>query len=191
MSEATTRSYRPGAWFGVFGDHATVLLPPTGKSRVARLWELVDDGAGFDEVLDELISGGLRELPTFVLISELGTDTKVVIRGAGRACFVLGDETVELEGSSATTWVERTFTSVTSMSIDVEDGGDVDGGDLTVRTGLVRVSRVDAPPRTTSDDQAESPGPSRPRRSPTSAPPPRPWPRRCRTHRRPVGTTTG
>jgi len=187
VSEATTRSYRRGAWFGVFGDRATVLLPPSEKSRVARLWELVDDGAGFDEVLDELISGGLRALPGFVLISEFGADTLVVIRGAGRASFTVGGETVDIEGSAATTWVERTLTSVTSMSVEVEvegdgegDEGGGEGDDLTVENGLVRVSRVDAPPR----------------RSPTSAPPRRRWRRRCRMHRnrprrRPPATTTG
>ena len=90
MSDATTRAYRPGAWFGIFGDHATVLLPPTEKDRVARLWEVVDEGAGFDELLDALISGGLRELPGFVLISEIEADTKVVIRGAARAHLVAG-----------------------------------------------------------------------------------------------------
>ncbi len=151
MSEATTRSYRPGAWFGVFGDHATVLLPPSEKSRVARLWELVDDGAGFDEALDELISGGLRELPGFVLISELGAATKVVIRGAGRARFTVGDETVDLEASSETTWVERTLTSVTALTVEVEDGAE--GDDLTVENGLVRVARVDAPPRTATPSE--------------------------------------
>lgn len=144
MSDATTtRSYRPGDWFGVFGDHATVLLPPTEKSRVALLWELVDDGAGFDEVLDALISGGLRELPGFVLISEFEADTKVVIRGAARATFTAGGEVVELEGSAATTWVERTLSSVTSMVIDL-DGGAGDAA-LTVENGLIRVGRVEVP----------------------------------------------
>ena len=145
MSGPTTRSYRPGSWFGVFGEHATVLLPPSEKSRVGRLWELVDEGAGFDEVLDELISGGLRELPGFVLVSELETDTKVIIRGEGRARFVAAGEACDLEGSSATTWVERTFVDVTAMSVEVEDAAP-EAGDLTVATGLVRVSRVDAPP---------------------------------------------
>jgi len=145
VSDATsTRAYRPGAWFGIFGDHATVLLPPTEKDRVARLWEVVDEGAGFDEVLDALISGGLRELPGFVLISELDTDTKVVIRGAARAHVVAGGEAVELEGSAATTWVEQTLSGVTSMVLDLDDG---DGeARLAVENGLVRVGRVEAPP---------------------------------------------
>lgn len=159
MSEATTtRAYRPGAWFGIFGGAATVLLPPTEKERVARLWEVVDDGAGFDEVLDALISGGLRELPGFVLISELDAetkDTKVVIRGEARVQVVAGGEQVELEGSAATTWVERTLSGVTSMVLDLDDG---DGEALlTVENGLVRVGRVEDPALT---DAARSRPPS-------------------------------
>lgn len=178
MSEATTRSYRPGAWFGVFGDHATVLLPPSEKPRVARLWELVDEGAGFDEVLDELISGGLRELPGFVLISEFEADTKVVIRGAGRATLTADGESVELEGSSGTTWVERTLTAVTAMTIHVDDAGGDD--DLTIENGLVRVSRVDAPagtPTGAGDDEpdtASTPAVAAPSPDPERDPEPEP-----------------
>jgi len=144
VSDATTRAYRPGAWFGIFGDHATVLLPPTEKARVARLWEVVDEGAGFDEVLDALISGGLRELPGFVLISEFDAATKIVIRGAARVHAVAAGEQVELEGSAATTWVEQTLSGVTSMVLDLDDE---DGeARLAVENGLVRVGRVEAPP---------------------------------------------
>ncbi len=141
----SARSYRPGSWFGIFGEHATVLLPPTEKARIGQLWELVDGGAGFDEVLDALISSGLRELPGFVLVSEIETDTKVVIRGAARASFTTEAESVELEGSAATTWVERSLTGITGMRIEVEDGA-VDDEDLRIASGLVRVGRVDAPP---------------------------------------------
>ena len=42
MSATDLKSYRPGSWFGVFGAHATVLLPPSEKSRVAALWKLVE-----------------------------------------------------------------------------------------------------------------------------------------------------
>ena len=156
MSNATTRSYRAGSWFGIFGEHATVLLPPTEKARVAALWELVDDGAGFDEVLDALISGGLRELPGFVLVSESEADTKVVIRGAARATFTSETETVDLEGSSATTWVEHSLTGVTGMAIEVGDP-DTDDGDLPIDSGLVRVGRVDAPPFAPAPEDAPPP----------------------------------
>ncbi|MEZ5097074.1 MAG: hypothetical protein R2731_13810 [Nocardioides sp.] len=96
---AGRRSYRTGRWFGIFGPGATVLLPPSEKARVAPLWELVDAGAGFDEVLDALLSSGLRGLPGFVLVSQLDGATKVVLRGEATAQFVSEGETVELAGS--------------------------------------------------------------------------------------------
>ena len=55
---SVTRTVVPGDWYGVLGASVIVLLPPAAKSRVAGLWETVDDGAGFDEVLDALISNG-------------------------------------------------------------------------------------------------------------------------------------
>ena len=137
------RSFRPGDWFGIFGEHATVVLPPSEKARVAAIWALVDDGAGFDEVLDALIATGLRDLPGFVLVSEDGEDTKVVIRGAAHAEFTTADETVTVEGSSATTWAERSLTGVRAMRIEVAAGDGTD--DLVIRDGLVRISRTDRP----------------------------------------------
>jgi hypothetical protein len=145
VSDATiARTYRPGTWFGIFGDHAIVVLPPSEKGRVAQLWQLVDDGAGFDEVLDALISDGLRELPGFVLVSESDADTKVVVRGAATARFSTPDGEVELAGSAATTWVEQSMTGVTGLVIEL--GGEGEGPDFTVQNGLVRVSRVQEPP---------------------------------------------
>jgi len=158
VSDATiARSYRPGAWFGIFGDHAIVVLPPSEKGRVAQLWQLVDDGAGFDEVLDALISDGLRELPGFVLVSESDADTKVVVRGPATARFSTSDGEVELAGSAATTWVEQSMTGVTGLVIEL--GGEGEGPDFTVQNGLVRVSRVQEPPfqQVAEPDTSETP----------------------------------
>ena len=194
-AEPLSRSYRPGDWFGIFGAQATVVLPPTEKSRVARIWALVDDGAGFDEVLDALIADGLRDLPGFVLVSESGTETKVVIRGAARAEFTTDDGTVTVEGSSATTWAERSLTGVRTMRVDVAEAA---GDDLLIRDGLVRIARTDrpaydgeaveapdlevvaaddvAPDVNVMDETALYPGPaapvSEPEPAPESAPPP-------------------
>ena len=138
-----TRSYRPGDWFGIFGDQATVVLPPSEKARVPGLWALVDAGAGFDEVLDALIADGLRDLPGFVLVSEADGETKVVLRGAATAVFTTAGETVTVEGSSVTTWAERSLADVRTMRIEVADGPD--SPDLVIRDGLVRISRTDRP----------------------------------------------
>lgn len=140
-------SFRGGEWFGIFGPCATVVLPPSEKDRVARLWELVDGGAGFDETLDALISAGLRELPGFVLVSEGDSETKVVIRGAARVHLAAGDEVVHVEGDGATTWVERSVRDVTRVRIEVADeGGAVDGLDGALDRGLVRVASAEHPP---------------------------------------------
>ena len=87
MSATDLKSYRPGSWFGVFGAHATVLLPPSEKSRVAALWELVDGGADFDEVLDALIASGLRDLPGFVLVNDDRRHHQGGAPGPGPGCL--------------------------------------------------------------------------------------------------------
>jgi hypothetical protein len=144
VSDHRTWSFRPGAWFGILGERATVVLPPSEKSRVAALWELVDDGAGFDETLDALISSGLRDLPGFVLVSQSGDETRVVLRGAASAHFATAGEVVHVEGDGATTWVERTLTGVTRMRIEVADEESSD--ELVVAGGLVRIATVEHPP---------------------------------------------
>ena len=152
-------SFRGGEWFGIFGPRATVVLPPTEKDRVAPLWELVDDGAGFDETLDALISAGLRELPGFVL-RQRGRR-----RDPGRdprrrpVHLAAGTEVVHVVGDDATTWVERSVPGVTRRPDrgrrrrpapdDVLDGL-LDGG-------LVRLACAEHPP--TAAEAASYPAP--------------------------------
>jgi hypothetical protein len=171
-----TRTYRSGGWFAVFGERVTVLLPPSEKSRVAPVWEMVDGGAGFDETLDRLISGGLRQLPGFVLVSSVDGETKVVVRGPARAAFTTHEGDVELEGSAATTWVERSLPGVTAMVVTVEDPAE--GPDLPIDSGLVRIARFDEPPYAAPlppPPAAEEPA-ERPSMPPPSMPPPPPPP---------------
>lgn len=139
------RSYRPGTWFGLIGERALVALPPTEKARVAALWELVDEGAGFDITLDALISAGLRDLPGFVLVSTDDGQTDVVIRGAALARFTVDGEEVVVEGSSATTWAERSLHGVERTLIELEPAPveDETTPPYVVDGGLFRVSRID------------------------------------------------
>ena len=143
VSGTTSRSYRPGTWFALVGERAIVALPPSEKGRVTALWELVDDGAGFDITLDALISGGLRDLPGFVLVSTDDGRTDVVIRGAATATLTVGGEDVVVEGSSATTWVERSLLGVERMRIDLEPVVDDSAPPYVVDGGLFRVSSID------------------------------------------------
>ncbi|MFN8193266.1 MAG: FHA domain-containing protein [Nocardioidaceae bacterium] len=145
-TEPQRRSYRPGGWFGIFGTNATVLLPPSEKARVAGIWELIDDGAGFDEVLDALLATGLRDLPGFVLVSDTDDATKVVLRGPAVAAFVAEGAMIELAGSSDTTWVERSLSGVSQLFIQVEPTEEDADEDMVITTGLVRLARLEEPP---------------------------------------------
>lgn len=146
----TTRSVVHGEWYAVLGDEVVVLLPPAAKARVAGVWERVDAGACFDEVLDALVSGGLRGLPGFVLVSDRGGDVTVVIRGPGEARLTTADGPVIISGDEESTWVERRVPGVTALRLRVADDegdhdGDGDGPAYTVRSGLVRVSALQQP----------------------------------------------
>lgn len=144
--DVAARSYRPGAWFGIFGERATVLLPPGEKRRAAEVWSSVDDGAAFEEVLDVIVSSGLRDLPSVALVGTDGDRTRVVLRGEVRGSFTTGSETVELDGASDAIWVERSLDGVSSLSLVVEGGAGPDPGDPVITGGLVRVAAVSQPP---------------------------------------------
>ncbi len=148
MSDAqpdATWSYQPGDWFGIFGAELTLLLPGTERTRVTGLWELVDDGAGFGQVLDALLSSGLSSLSGFVLIGSGAGPTRIILRGeAVRAAVDTADGPVALEGSRTATWAERSFEAVASITVAV--GNPVtESRHLPIEQGLVRVSRVDRP----------------------------------------------
>jgi hypothetical protein len=169
------RSVVPGDWYGVLGERVVVLLPPAAKSRVAALWERVDEGAGFDEVLDAVISGGLRELPGFVLVSADGRDVRVVIRGAGEAELDTADGPVTVTGGQDTTWVEQTVARVTALRVRVADA---DGPAYLFGTGLVRVAGIEQPPaaRSTQSKAAEVEEAPVPEPAPVPIPLPAPTP---------------
>jgi hypothetical protein len=163
MSESATiasTSYMPGTWFGIIGESATVLLPPSEKSRAGAIWALVDDGAGFDEVLDALVATGLSSLPGFVLISgdvtPDGGSVRTVVRGPSVVSFEAGEGAVEVDGSSSKTWVERTLEGVTRMSVSLGEEG-ATGEPMTALGGLLRVSGLEVPPPAPESAQDDSP----------------------------------
>ena len=87
----------PGRWYAVLGDRVTLLLPGAERARVAGLWELVDDGADFDEVLDGLLSDGIRTLTGFVLVGH-GESTRVLVRGEASVTLSAADGVTTVSG---------------------------------------------------------------------------------------------
>ncbi len=120
MTVNTSRSVAPGDWFGIFGEGISVLLPPAAKPRVAAVWEAVDDGAGFDELLDSLIRDGLRELPGFVLVSVDHGDAKVVILADYTHTSSLWNDT------ERAFLLQRPSTDILNGSIAFKSGGNWD-----------------------------------------------------------------
>jgi len=147
-------SYRPGTWFGIVGENATVLLPPSEKARAGTLWALVDDGAGFDDVLDALVSAGLRALPGFVLLSGDADAMRIVVRGPSKASFVTDEGDVVVEGSVSAIWEDRSVRGVTAMSIVLEES---DEPLLTMHGGLIRLAALVSPGRV---EPVQAPGPT-------------------------------
>src|ERR1044072_6767715 len=84
-STTRPRGGRVGGGCAARGNTVASRVPPAAKPRVAGLWETVDEGAGFDEVLDALISGGLRDPPPFAPVRGEGRDGQAGMRRARQA----------------------------------------------------------------------------------------------------------
>lgn len=173
MNPESVRAYRPGDWFAILGARVAVLLPPEAKPRVAALWELVDEDASFEVVLDALLAEGLRELPAFVLVAGDRDRTAVLVRGDVRAELRTGDESVVVDGASAATWAERSVGDpVEQLAVVVEDDPlGLDTTSYTVDRGLFRVSRFEVKPARSPEPPDWIPEPPAP---PAAVPPPPP-----------------
>lgn len=155
---AGLRSYCPGEWYAVLGPSVSLVLPPSDRSRAAAVWELVDDGAGIEEVLDALVVDGISGLRAFGLVGATDDGVRVVLRGGVRAHVTSASEQVELSGSDSPSWVDRELTSVSQVALVVAD--QPEGPDHLVEYGLVRVTRVDQPPRRSRVDAPPAASPA-------------------------------
>lgn len=132
------RAFAPGDWFAVLGADTAVFLPAAQRDRVAALWDSVDSGAGFSEVLDALLASGLSSLPAFVVLGEDGG--RVLVRGDAVVRATAAGEEVRVACDQAATWAEHVFEDPAALSIELD--GSAEPADLSITTGLVRVSRV-------------------------------------------------
>ncbi|KRF35174.1 hypothetical protein ASG94_13745 [Nocardioides sp. Soil805] len=105
---------------------------------MAGLWELVDAGADFDEVLDGLLAGGIRTLTGFVLVGH-GDSTRVLVRGGATVTLSTDEGDTEVSGAGETMWADRTLTGVTGGTAVVEDAG---AHDLALTSGIARVGSL-------------------------------------------------
>jgi len=164
------RSYRPGEWYAVLGPRTVLLLPPDQRARAARLWELADEGADLEDLLDALLAGGLRSLSGFALAGVVdGGDTRVLLRGPVHAELRGADGSVSLDGAEASSFLDRSVPGVQQLTLSA---GEADGPDLVLTDGLVRAARVDHPPYVAPVPAPPSPAAAVQPQPPSSPPPP-------------------
>ena len=147
-----------------------------------RVWATVDAPGWVDDLLVEIVRGGLRTAAGFVLVESSDEQVRVLVRGDLPVRVRGAAATVTWTGTGITTWAERVFDRVDDILVGVTDGSEVDAGEkavdvvgdrLPLREGMVRCSGfllqatergpVDTPPETvigTATDGA--PGPASP-----------------------------
>ncbi len=195
-------AYGAGEWYAVLGAGTAVLLPPGQRERATSLWAVVDDGAGFEALLEALLARGLSELASFAVLALEGAEDdtssaetlRVLVRGDASVTCETDAGPVVLDGREAGTWTERRLGGVRGIRVALAAaagqppaGGRADEpsahvlGSAMVRAGWVacppgaaglRGAWGAAPPIT--EPEPVSPEPVEP--SPVPPPPPGPVP---------------
>jgi hypothetical protein len=153
--------FAAGDWYAVVGEHVTVVLPASERSRVAGLWNLADAGATADAVLDALLAGGLSELEHFALVGRAEGATRLILRGAPSATVPTAEGEQSFAAAPGTTWNEQLLTDVTTLRVLLDGAGD--GAVQHVLTpGLSRVSLVELGTPTAAPTPPTPPAPPAP-----------------------------
>jgi hypothetical protein len=99
------------------------LLEPINTELAETLWRLVSDGAGVDELLEELSSHGLRSLGSFAMAQYEEGAVRVVVRGICLA-RVVADGVPRVIGSNGVrTWVEEVVNAPSTVTLQL--AGDI------------------------------------------------------------------
>lgn len=99
--------YTPGGVLAVCGSRVATLVDlPPDAGLVPGLYDLIgDESAGLDEVLELLVSPGLRAVEHFALAEHTEEGLRTVVRGRFRA--LAGSHTIEGRGL----WTDRIIQS--------------------------------------------------------------------------------
>lgn len=138
------RRYRPGSGYAVLGPAVVVLLPDVPRARAAAVWECVDGGGSFQDVLDVLVAGGLRSLPSVAMLAVGPAGSRLLLRGGVVATLATEGESSELAGPTDTTWAEHLLPSLEGWTLRAASAPSGEGEPLQVAEGLVRASLVSA-----------------------------------------------
>lgn len=138
------RRCRPGSGYVVLGPAVVVLLPDVPRGRAAAVWECVDGGGSFQDVLDVLVADGLRSLPSVAMLAVGPAGARLLLRGGVVATLATEGESSELAGPTDTTWAEHLLPSLEGWTLRAVAAPPDEGEPLRVAEGLVRASVVSA-----------------------------------------------
>lgn len=163
------RRFAPGDWYAVVGEDVTVLLPATERTRAASLWQLADAGTGAEDLLEEIVAGGLRGLGDLVLLDarDQGT-TRVLVRGRAQARLETDEGPRVVRAAPGTTWTDEIVSGVTGWQVQVATDSGA-GSTQPLLPGIAMVSRVEWSPATQEQGRDAEPAPA-----PEPVPPPAP-----------------
>lgn len=140
------------------GEAVTLVLPLSARARVAALWELADRGASADELLDAVLSEGVRALSDLVLVSEHDETLRVIVRGSVTAVVSTPESEVTVAAVPGTIWNEQLFAGASGVRVSL--GGDT-VADSALRPGITRISLLEVDTSTRASrpglDEVEAP----------------------------------
>ena len=114
-----TTSFRVGKGIGIVYGSTLALFEPMNSALAESLWDLVGNGAGIDELLEDLSSTGLRSLGSFAMAQFEDTQTRVVVRGTASACIAGVSGRREISAKGVRTWVEEVIDGVVEVELSL------------------------------------------------------------------------
>lgn len=105
-------SYVPGSWVAIAGPGAWLLVSlPPDHEIVQRCWSLLSAGAEAEDVLDALVTQGIRATPAFALVRVADNERRAIARGAASVALI--DETgavdVKVAANERSVWTDEPF----------------------------------------------------------------------------------
>ena len=125
-----TTNFRVGKGIGIAYDSTLALFEPLNGALAESLWALVADGAGIDELLEELSTTGLRSLGSFAMAQFEDSQIRIVVRGTARARVSGAGGPREIGAAGVRTWVEEVVDGVDAVELALDE---LDGSVLPFR----------------------------------------------------------
>jgi hypothetical protein len=137
-------SYVPGDWVAVSapGTWLLVALPPD-HPIVQRCWDLMSGTATAEDILDVLVSEGIRSAPHFAFACATG-QRRVLARGTATITVTDSAGAVELKvaADAGAVWAEEGFTDAVDLILLANGSAPASEIELPMASGVTMASRI-------------------------------------------------